>query len=321
MSSARGNSPGFKAIGKLLAIGSKSGEFFNSHVVHRLKPTAYVLLSLWLLWSLAGLLWSFLPEPEIQGAQAAITNAGGNTSSVSDSVNIEQLLSWQMFGQSPIAEDAMSVETQLSGIEANASDTKLQLILRGIMSSDEDEGARAMIETGGDQKQYAIGDKLPVTGRVVIAKILPDRVVLDNGGRYELLRLFEAKGLGQQLLQAEPEQRFVDQRGDIEITQLAEGYRKRLYSSPKTLSDVVKITAQRSNGQMLGYKVSPGKDKEQFNRLGFKNNDIVTAVNGIVLDDPGKAIELYRVMRSAQDASFTVLRDAGEINLVVGLGQ
>lgn len=321
MSSARGDLPGSKAIGKLLAMGSRSGDLFNKHLTPRLKPAAYLLLSLWLLWSFAGLLWSFLPEPKLQKAPSVINDPGANISSREDSVNVEQLLSWQMFGQSLPAEQSIPVKTVLSGIEANASDTKLQLILRGIMSSSEDAGARAMIETGGDQKQYAIGDKLPVSGRVVIAKILPDRVVLDNGGRYELLRLFEEKGLGQKLLQAEPEQRFVDQRGNVEITQLAEGYRKRLYSSPKTLSEVVKISAERSNGQMLGYRVSPGKDKKQFSRLGFENNDIVTAVNGIILDDPGKAIELYRVMRSAQDASFTVLRDTGEINLVVGLGQ
>ena len=56
--------------------------------------------------------------------------------------------------------------------------------------------------------------------------------------------------------------------------------------------------------------------REQFEELGFKANDIVTAVNGIELTDPGKAIKLYEVMRSADEASFEVLRN-GESVMVV----
>ena len=42
-------------------------------------------------------------------------------------------------------------------------------------------------------------------------------------------------------------------------------------------------------------------------------------LHGIELTDPGKAMELYRVMRSAEEASFAVRRGEEELTLVVGL--
>ena len=62
-----------------------------------------------------------------------------------------------------------------------------------------------------------------------------------------------------------------------------------------------------------------GRDRKQFEALGFQPNDVVTGVNGIELTDPGKAMELYRVMREANEASFDVLRNGEQLNLVVQL--
>ena len=63
--------------------------------------------------------------------------------------------------------------------------------------------------------------------------------------------------------------------------------------------------------------MSPGRDRAQFEQMGFKAGDVVTGVNGIVLTDPGKAMELYRVMRSAQEASFDVQRGGETLNISV----
>ena len=100
---------------------------------------------------------------------------------------------------------------------------------------------------------------------------------------------------------------------------MAENYRQRLYNNPQSLAQVVRIAAVREAGQLRGYRVSAGRDREQFEALGFKANDIVTGVNGIELTDPGKAIKLYEVMRTASEASFNVLRDGEQLTLTVGL--
>ena len=204
----------------------------------------------------------------------------------------------------------------------SASETRLSLRLQGVVTSDRADAARAMIEHKNKQQQYALGDKLPISGRVTLAKILADRVVLDNGGNYELLLLFDKSSISALPMasaRVEQPRRSIDQRGNKNLTEIAESYRRRLYRDPQSLSDVVKISAVRVDGQLQGYRVSAGKARGQFESLGFKPNDIVTAVNGIELTDPGKAMELYRVMRSAEEASFAVRRGEEELTLVVGL--
>ncbi len=303
----------------------------------QLRNGLYLLACVWMLFALASLIWGVLPQPEGQAIQGQIVNPLGATSQGVQrrEVNIEQIAGWNLFGSAaskPSAEAIAAAEAAaaaaarsgrgLNGIENNARETRLSLKLQGIIASSDVDSARAIIESKKKQEQYAVGDELPVSGRVTIAKILADRVVLDNSGRYELLLLFDESTISSTPMEsakAEQPGRRLDRRGDREVTQMAESYRQRLYSNPQSLADVVKIAAVREGGQLRGYRVSAGKDRKQFESLGFKPNDVVTGVNGIELTDPGKAMELYRIMRSAGEASFSVRRGNQELTLVVGL--
>jgi len=303
--------------------------------VRQIKGALYALAGLWLLLAVANMVWALLPQPqavEIAGPSLnPLQSSPGSQQRVD--VNIEEVVAWNLFGTAaskPVPraqieeQGAGSDSGDLNGIENTAKETKLNLKLQGIVASSDVDSARAIIENKRKQKQYAVGDKLPVSGKVTVAKILLDRVVLDNGGKYELLMLFDKSALAAAPMQsartpAKPA-RKLDRRGNRDVTQMAEAYRKRLYTNPQSLSDVVKIAAVRQDGQLKGYRVSAGKDRKQFESLGFRANDIVTGVNGVELTDPGKAMELYRIMRSAEEASFSVLRGDEEITLVVGLG-
>ena len=169
-----------------------------------------------------------------------------------------------------------------------------------------------------------VEDKLPVRGNVVLAKVMPRQVVLDNGGTYELLVLFEESTMGT----AEPMSaqtaapavsENIDKRGDDQATRLAQSYRQRLYQNPQSLAEVVNVSAVRENGALLGYRVSPGKDQEQFAQLGFKMGDVVTSVNGVSLDNPTNTMVLFNDMRSAKEAVFELQRDGQALTLSVNL--
>jgi general secretion pathway protein C len=290
------------------------------------------LAGLWLLWALANVLWSLLPQAQLTGEPGVTLNPPTSTAGKQQGpdVNIDELVAWNLFGTAaskpvPVekAENANAgrASGDLNGIENTASETRLNLKLQGIVASSDMALARAIIEHQRKQKQYAVGEKLPVSGKVTVAKILADRVVLDNGGKYELLMLFDKSALAAAPLSPQPAaERKLVKRDSRDVTQMAEAYRRRLYTNPQSLADVVKIAAVRRDGQLQGYRVSAGKDKKQFENLGFQANDIVTGVNGVQLTDPGKAIELYRIMRSANEASFSVIRGEEELTLVVGLG-
>ena len=314
----------------------------------RIRQGLYVLAALWMVFGLANLVWSLVPPPAPAPQPTNVLNPLVEPGSQGErsNVNIDQLAGWNLFGTAaskpavalPEVEEATSAG-DLDGIENNAKETRLALKLTGILASPDPKVARAIIEAKKEQDQYAVGDELPID-KVKVAKILHDRVVLDNKGRYELLMLFDENGLSairtggstesradasvQAARAAKPTQRQaapsrVDQRGNNQVTAVAENYRRRLYSNPQSLAQVVSITPVREGTELTGYRVRAGRDAEQFKALGFEANDIVTGVNGIRLSDPGKAMELYRVMRTASEASFDVLRNGTEVTLVVGL--
>ena len=62
-------------------------------------------------------------------------------------------------------------------------------------------------------------------------------------------------------------------------------------------------------GQMIGYKVRPGRKRELFDQVGLKNNDIVVSVNGIEVNEPQKVREVYQALKTATEANLEVMRD------------
>ncbi len=290
--------------------------------LRRLRLMLCVVLGLWVLWTLSGLLWHVYPDSPAAVAQTEpVNDVGLSVSARSINVDVEAMRAWHLFGKQAdaAATQQVVISNEPTDIERGAKETRLNLLLRGVLASDEGEAGRAMIESQGKQDVYSLGEKLPVGGRVTLARILPDRVILDNAGKYELLRLFEDKSDTVAVLQA-PTVNEEEIEDEPDVASMANDYRERLYSNPQSLADVVKISAVRQGGQMQGYRVSPGRDRDQFSALGFQANDVVTQVNGIELNDPAKAMELYRLMRSASEASFTVLRGGEEHSLVVNLG-
>jgi general secretion pathway protein C len=182
----------------------------------------------------------------------------------------------------------------------------------------------AIIEHKSRQDIYAVEDKLPVAGQVSLAKIMSGQVVLDNRGTYELLQLFEDSPLDTQLgaqnsapVAALPV--VVDKGSDAGATELARSYRERLYENPQSLAEVVTVSAVRENGQLLGYRIAPGKERAQFEQLGFKQGDLVTSVNGIALDDPANTLRLYQAMRTAGEAVFDLQRNNQAVTISVSL--
>ena len=299
----------------------------------RIRQVILLLVVVWMLLSLTRLLWALVPNAENTNvAPPTVINplSASSSRAIVAPVDIDRMVAWHLFGEAgataqAVIEAATEVETDSrEGIEDGARQTNLQLKLRGIVASTEDGLGYAIIETANQQAIYMVEDKLPVRGNVVLAKVMPRQVVLDNGGTYELLVLFEestfstAEPMSAQTA-APAVSENVDKRGDDQATRLAQSYRQRLYQNPQSLAEVVNVSAVRENGALLGYRVSPGKDQEQFAQLGFKMGDVVTSVNGVSLDNPTNTMVLFNDMRSAKDAVFELKRDGQALTLSVNL--
>jgi len=307
----------------------------------RLRRGVLALLVLWAIVSLAKLVWALLPQPAVTAPAAPAINPAlrSETASSMPPVDIERLQSRHLFGDAsaaglveaaPVPVEASAGERE--GIEDGARETRLQLVLRGVVSARQDGLGHAIIEHRNKQDVYAVDDELPVSGKVVLAKVMPRQVVLDNNGTYELLTLYEDSELDAQLSAApapvaKPKPvsnsrpaAAVDKRDDESVTELASGYRDQLYRDPQSLAEVVRISAVRESGQLVGYRIAPGSDAAQFSRLGFESGDIVTGINGVTLDDPSQAMRIYQSMRTASEAVFDLQRGGQQVSVSVSLG-
>lgn len=298
----------------------------------RLRQVLLCLLAVWGMLALTRLLWALVPaaEPSVTAPPRVINPvSAGHASAAAAPVDINRMVAWHLFGEAgavaPVvaAPEATAQANSRAGIEDGAQQTRLQLKLNGIVASTDDGLGHAIIEYQNQQAVYAVEDKLPVAGQVKLAKVMPQQVVLDNGGTYELLVLFDESSLGTAApampTVAPPASEQIDKRSDTEATSLAQSYRERLYQNPQSLADVVNISAVREGPALLGYRLSPGKDQEQFTKLGFKAGDLVTSVNGISLDNPANTMVLYNTMRDAGEVVFELQRADQPLTLSVNL--
>lgn len=304
------------------------------------RRVCIALLLLWLCYSLAQLFWIVMPTPTLKQPGLALpSNSAFSKSSGGDSngVDLAALKELDLFGKAGGVAIA-PVAVQNSEVE-QAVDTRLKLILRGTMPSNEEQFARAVIGDGPRQKTFSIGEELSIGPRgVKLSRVFADRVILDNNGRYENLPLYQNKDGFKRL----PQPRTVTRRtptrrpaGSIpigtnsnnrtEADALVESVRPDEDQGAPTeaqisaVTDVMNIGIHRENGQVIGFRIRPKNDRKIFDGLGLKPGDIVTAVNNVGLTDTNKAMEIYRSLGSESQATLEILRDGATLTVDVAI--
>ncbi len=314
--------------------------------LRRWQFVVLLLLVIWLSHSLARLFWMLVPPPEL--APAAVSLVQGTTSTGSDrltGVDILDLKSLDLFGPAPQLDQ--TVENLPPPIEETDTtvDTQLSLVLLGVVPSNAEEAGRAIISANGQQDVYAPGAELPVGQNVTLTRVLDQRVILNNNGRLESLWLHQEGSAGNQRLSAatryaapepmtsrswseendyvqtedQPPPQFVDRSPMPEMGQGSAGESEVAAEISRNISDVVAMSIHREGGQVVGYKIRPGRNAEQFASLGLQPDDIVTAVNGVPLNNPGKIMEIYRNMSNATSASLEIKRGGSVISVDIVL--
>lgn len=306
--------------------------FINRVPLSRWQWLVTLVLVVWLSHSLARLLWLVVPAPEIPPASISLLASDPQTISTgpTEAVNISQLKSLKPFGDVAVAPVVEQAPAAAADIEAN-TDTQLNLVLRGVIGSTTESAARAIIVAGDKADVYAVGDTLPVGNKVTLAKVLDVRVIINNNGNFESLWMFKDDPNAPKLTNSH----FVPPAPNTGVQsfqpQALSPDRNPVQNSPssspepsmtevsKTLADVVAMSIYREGGQVVGYKIRPGRNAELFNSLGLQADDIVTAVNGVPLSAPGKVMEIYKSMGSATSANLEIRRGGSTVNLDVML--
>ncbi len=168
--------------------------------LRRLQNALIVLLVLWSLSSVAQLVWVPFRAGAIETAPALALNPPTSTAQGETAIiDTSSVLGANLFGSAPDgavdAFDAIANTDDRDGIERNANETRLALTLTGIAASNDDGRGSAVIQSGATEQVFSVGDALPASGRVVLAKVMPQQVVIDNNGTYELIKLYDGPGI------------------------------------------------------------------------------------------------------------------------------
>ena len=195
-----------------------------------------------------------------------------------------------LFGEADaVADDAPPPAVELADLEeTNLSNLKL----RGTIASDLPEFSIAIIADGGnEEKVYAIGD--PVASGASLHAVYPDRVVLDEQGALTNLSLPRDFGPTTSsyvmptiptLEEEEYVEEYVTEESDESIQAV-------VAQNVSRLADVIRPTPYFVNGQQQGYRVYPGRNRDQFTALGLRPGDLIKDIDGAVSDrsDAGHA--------------------------------
>lgn len=284
-----------------------------------IRSVLIVLLSVYLLAYLAELTWRVTPSPQNPGA---ISPSSANTSNRASqaSINIARIKQLNLFGplqqQPPAAVEQDTV--------TDAPETRLNLTLTGVVASTIEANGAAIIENRGSQQTYGIGEKIEGTN-ASLRQVFSDRVIIRNGARDETLMLDgvdfaeanKRRAAAPPTVTQRPAQSSQSNRPTL--SEEAISATRELRAQPAKFTDFLSISPAQSNGQLLGYRVQPGKNPALFEAAGLQTGDIISEINGLDVTDPQQAREAMGELRSADALQLTVLRDEQYLTLYLDL--
>ncbi len=273
--------------------------------VRRWRQLLLVLVAIWIVNSAARLFWVVVPVPAQPLAPVTPKLNSAAESVVLRQINIQDLN--DLFGRFDPNQQVAKVEAAPPEVDPeNAPITQLNLILQGVLASNDPKYSHAVIGESNSQVLYKIGDEIENARGVKVRDIANLWVILDNNGKAEKLWLYGEDGMKVASV-ARPQPTYQPVAPPENVTQ-AEVTNDQL-QDVKSIGDVVRFMVATENGQMIGYKVRPGRKRELFDQVGLKNDDIVISVNGIEVNEPQKVREVYQSLKTATEANLEVMRD------------
>ena len=74
------------------------------------------------------------------------------------------------------------------------------------------------------------------------------------------------------------------------------------------------------DGQQRGYRIYPGRNRSQFNKLGLLPGDLITAIDGEAVASPENVGDAIRDSNPGDAIRLTVVRAGSEISIDAVLG-
>ncbi len=193
---------------------------------------------------------------------------------------------------------------------AEVPQTSIPLVLAGVLAlQDPGQGMAILGPNPSQAKLYAVGAAVP--GGARLHAVYRDRVLLDRGGAIESLALPRRS-----LVAAAPPQAVSPTPGQ-RLQALAQ-------NNGALLGGLIRFQVVQAPGQpgkILGFRIYPGSrgNPAAFAQLGLQSGDLVTAVQGTPLDDPGRASDVLQTLSNASSATVTLVRNGAQQDVALNL--
>jgi general secretion pathway protein C len=202
-----------------------------------------------------------------------------------------------------------AVDGSRSGLEARP--TRLEIKLLGTLLGSSGSWSIASVVELGRQKTSTV----MVGGRVQDARVLEilrDGVIIDHGGRREIIGMDPGEGV---LGPSAPALTQV-----LTVRPLDEGHyevsRSELDAALTRIDHIaeqVRIVPAYRDGQPEGFKVFAMRPDSLFSKLGLVNGDVVRRINGFEMNSPANALEVYARLRDATRIDVELERGSSSI--------
>lgn len=268
--------------------------------------------------SLAKLMWLVISPKEQVLIQSPDEDIGNNNKK--QIINYGKIIAdHHIFGETK-KKVAKKVVIEKKPVKKPIAKAKLNLTLHGIVAYKNRDGFALISLNRGPQKVYGVNEI--IQDGVVVKDILSTKVILENQGVNEELLLPVKKDKTsrkssppRRLALGATKRQKTNSPSDSTNKQNLGEFRQEVISNPRKLMDIAKPSPAVVDGQFLGFKVQPGKNNKLFESLGFLPNDIITEVNGIILDEQSKGAMVLGELAQAADISVKVKRGDQEVFL------
>ena len=174
----------------------------------------------------------------------------------------------------------------------------------------------AFISSGrGEQKLYHVGAAIDGASGATVHSVYADRVLIDRGGRVETLRFPEPQELAGRA--QSPTAHLAPPPPQAQAGSL----REVISANASRITDIIRAAPHIEGDQMIGYRVTPARNREAFAALGLEPGDVLTEVNGTALNDPASSLQVFESLGEASVATVTVLRNGTPQVVVIDMTQ
>jgi general secretion pathway protein C len=271
-----------------------------------IQPILLVVGIVYLTYVISDLIWLPFAQDSVIATDVVTTNAAQRS----------QTLPTHIFGQ-----EQKIVKQKYTKVKQ----TKLSLVLVGIINKKNHPIAIIKLTKGGIDKVYSVGDK--INNKAKLKDIGNNFVIIDHNGKDEKLTLMhKTDKLLQNTLQNQSQTTTkaaniptksvtLDRKNKIKLR----SYLTNMRTNPASALAVVKVEPHFIAGLLDGFKIFPAKEKKLFDEIGFKAGDIVVQINDIPLNILSQAFKIGKELALQKSFNFIVKRDGLERSIYLDL--